>query len=70
MRIETKEAVSSIYHRVTKLRNGAEVARNEANDEIDRDNHRMLCGKVKAYTDVLCLIRERYKEDVEFPDNP
>ena len=63
MRIETKEAVCSIYSRVSKSRASAKEARSKATDK----QRIMLSGKVKAYTDVLCLLKDRYGRKITLP---
>lgn len=57
MRLETQEAIGSVYSRVAKRRTSARAARNASTNEQRR---LMLAGKVKAYTDILCLLKDRY----------
>ena len=66
MRLETQEAVGSIYSRVLKQQQSATEARNKATNEQRR---LMLAGKVKAYTDVLCLLKDRYGSKMTLPPN-
>jgi len=67
MRTDTAEAIFSIHNRAQKLLDSARAARNslKGNDK-ERDKWLMLCGKVKAYTDVLCQIECRYSSDIKF----
>ena len=51
--------IESLYAQIEKRLTTAREARNNAKTEQQR---LMLAGKVKAYTDILCLINDRYKE--------
>lgn len=56
--LKLREAIQSIHRRVEGRRKTAVDARNREH----REHHRlMLAGKVKAYTDVLCLLQDRYQ---------
>lgn len=58
MRIETQEAVASIYLRVSKQLKSAKLARNSSAGMQSV----MLAGKVKAYVDVLSFLRNKYRK--------
>lgn len=66
MNLETQEAIKSIYLRVAKQRASANKARDKAMTE---QNHLMLSGKVKAYTDILCLLKDRYGSKMTLPES-
>lgn len=67
MRSETQKVVGSIYARVLKQQCSATEARNKAVNEKER---LMLAGKVKAYTDMLCLLKDRYGSKTKLPPVP
>ncbi len=52
-----KEQMTAIHHWVTKQRAKCVVNRNK---ETNLSKKIMLGGKVKAYTDVACLIESRF----------
>lgn len=64
MNIQTQEAVRSLYSRVSRMRANCAKVRNAKQNPIEKA---MLGGKVKAYVDVLNLIKGRYKNKVELP---
>lgn len=52
--------VMCIYRRIEKMHASATKSRNGmAKCTL---NNAMMCGKVKAYTDCLCLIQSKYPE--------
>ena len=68
MNLVTQEAIGSIYLRIEKLRNSAAKARDKARDTRASEQKRLiLCGKVTAYTDVLCMLKCRYDGKMTFP---
>lgn len=58
MNIQThQEQITAIHKWLSDTRERAVEARSEAESEKKR---LMLCGKVKAYTDAICFIQDRY----------
>lgn len=58
MRLETEEAVAAIFAWADKNRASATARRNTCKPKSP--SHLMLSGKVKAYVDVVCYIRDKY----------
>lgn len=59
MNIQThKEQITAIHNWLTNTRRRAQAARDKATPQ--QHHHLMLCGKVKAYTDAICFIENRY----------
>ncbi len=61
-RRETTEKISALYRRLEHSLTTARHARDSVSSLMQRA---MLAGKVKAYTEALCLIHDKYPEHLE-----
>ena len=62
MKLETQEAIQSLHYRIGKRIESAKMAQEDTADVLQKV---MLAGKIKAYSEIKCLIQDRYGRKVE-----